>query len=193
VVGACFLWGLDNNLTRHISAKNPLILVSLKGLGAGTFSLALSTVLGQPIPSLKIILLTMLVGVFSYGISIQLFILAMRQLGAARTSTLFGIAPFVGVVLSIILAREMPQTLFWLSLPIMIMGAWFMLTENHHHPHVHEAVEHIHNHSHPDEHHDHACPSDVPLYNGFHSHGHTHAILTHVHTHTPDLHHIHEH
>jgi drug/metabolite transporter (DMT)-like permease len=193
VVGACFLWGLDNNLTRHISAKNPLILVSLKGLGAGTFSLALSTVLGQPIPSLKIILLTMFVGVFSYGISIQLFILAMRQLGAARTSTLFGIAPFVGVVLSIILAREMPQTLFWLSLPIMIMGAWFMLTENHHHPHVHEAVEHIHNHSHPDEHHDHACPSDVPLYNGFHSHGHTHAILTHVHTHTPDLHHIHEH
>ncbi len=193
VVGACFLWGLDNNLTRHISAKNPLILVGIKGLGAGSFSLMLSIILGSPIPSFKIILLTVLLGFFSYGLSIQLFILAMRQLGAARTSTLFGIAPFVGVVLSFVLTREIPQSLFWLSLPIMIVGAWFMLTENHLHPHMHEAVKHAHQHFHPDEHHDHVCPPEVPLINGCHSHLHAHQTLSHIHAHTPDLHHIHEH
>ena len=193
VVGACFLWGLDNNLTRHISAKNPLVLVGVKGLGAGSFSLILSMAFGGPIPALKLILLTMLLGFFSYGLSIQLFILAMRQLGAARTSTLFGIAPFVGVVLSMFLVREMPQTLFWLSLPIMMIGAWFMLTEDHRHPHLHVAEEHTHKHFHPDEHHDHLCPAEVPLINGCHSHRHAHKTLGHVHAHTPDLHHFHEH
>ena len=137
VIGACFLWGLDNNFTRHISAKNPLIIVGIKGLGAGTCSLMIVLLLRQPIPGAGFALLAMVLGAISYGISIQLFILAMRAMGAARTSALFGTAPLVGVVLSIILLREMPTILFWGALPVMLAGAWLMLTENHDHHHTH--------------------------------------------------------
>ncbi|MBI2333144.1 MAG: EamA family transporter [Chloroflexi bacterium] len=193
ILGACILWGLDNNLTRHISARNPLIIVGVKGLGAGSFSLALSIVLGQSQPSIKIIILAMLLGSISYGISIQFFIMAMRHLGAARTSTLFAAAPFMGVMFSLLLLQESPQFLFWLALPIMVAGTWLMLTENHDHHHIHEPAEHTHIHSHPDEHHEHVCPTSAPLINGAHSHAHCHVLLEHSHPHMPDLHHIHEH
>jgi drug/metabolite transporter (DMT)-like permease len=193
VIGACFLWGADNNFTRHISAKNPLIIVGIKGLGAGTFSLVLSLILRQPLPALNIGVLAMLLGSISYGISIQLFISALRSLGAARTSTLFGAAPFVGVILSLILLREKPALLFWAALPVMVAGAWLMLTENHVHYHVHEPMVHDHRHSHPDEHHIHDSREGVPLVHGSHSHEHTHERLEHDHAHSPDLHHRHEH
>ncbi|HEY5271410.1 MAG TPA: EamA family transporter [Anaerolineales bacterium] len=193
IVGACFLWGLDNNFTRHISAKNPLIIVGVKGLGAGTFSLVLCLLIQQQLPALNIVLLAMLLGSISYGISIQLFIVAMRSMGAARTSTLFGIAPIVGVVLSLVLLREKPQTMFWAALPVMLAGAWLMLTENHSHQHIHESLQHNHRHSHLDKHHIHVCQEDVPLVNGSHTHEHRHESLEHEHAHTPDLHHRHKH
>ena len=193
VVAACFLWGLDNNFTRHISGKNPLTIVTVKGLGAGTFSLLLGLVLGKSLPSLVGASWTMLLGAFSYGLSIQLFILAMRNLGAARTSALFGAAPFVGAALSVVLLKEIPQGLFWLSLPVMLVGAWLMLSERHGHVHVHEAVGHIHAHTHPEEHHDHAHDMDLPLGYARHSHLHIHDALAHEHDHTPDLHHRHTH
>lgn len=193
IVGACFLWGLDNNFTRHISAKNPLIIVGIKGLGAGTFSLVLCFLIKQHIPALNIILLAMLLGSISYGVSIQLFIVAMRHMGAARTSTLFGIAPFVGAAVSLVLLREMPQTFFWVALPVMAVGAWLMLTEHHDHHHIHESMEHNHRHAHPDEHHIDASEEDVPPVNGSHTHEHRHESLEHEHAHAPDLHHRHKH
>ncbi len=193
IAGACFLWGLDNNFTRHISAKNPLMIVCIKGLGAGTFSLVLCLLLKQPIPGLNIILLAMALGSISYGVSIQLFIIAMRAMGAARTSTLFGIAPFVGVVLALLLLREMPQPLFWAALPVMLVGAWLMLTERHRHAHIHQVLVHNHRHSHPDEHHDHVDHEQIPLVNGSHTHEHRHERLEHEHAHAPDLHHRHGH
>lgn len=193
IIGACFLWGVDNNFTRHISAKNPLIIVGIKGLGAGAFSLVLCLLLKQQLPPAGIALLAMLLGSISYGISIQLFIIALRSLGAARTSTLFGVAPFVGVLLSLVLLREKPQILFWAALPVMAAGAWLMLTENHVHHHIHEPMVHEHRHSHPDEHHQHDSGQDIPLVNGAHTHVHLHEQLEHEHAHSPDLHHRHEH
>ncbi len=193
IIGACFLWGVDNNFTRHISAKNPLIIVGIKGLGAGAFSLVLCLLLKQQLPPAGIALLAMLLGSISYGISIQLFIIALRSLGAARTSTLFGVAPFVGVLLSLVLLREKPQILFWAALPVMAAGAWLMLTENHVHHHIHEPMVHEHRHSHPDEHHQHDSGQDIPLVNGAHTHVHLHERLEHEHAHSPDLHHRHEH
>jgi drug/metabolite transporter (DMT)-like permease len=195
IIGACFMWGIDNNFTRHISAKNPLIIVGIKGLGAGIFSLVLCLMLGQPLPALRIAILAMLLGSISYGISIQLFIVALRSLGAARTSTLFGIAPFVGVILSLVLLREKPQLLFWAALPVMVAGAWLMLSENHAHHHVHAPMVHDHRHSHPDEHHQHKHSDEeaATLVNGAHTHEHNHERLEHEHAHAPDLHHRHEH
>jgi drug/metabolite transporter (DMT)-like permease len=193
IIAACFLWGLDNNFTRHISAKNPLVIVGIKGLGAGTFSLVLCMLIRQQLPAANIAVLAMLLGSVSYGFSIQLFIVALRSLGAARTSTLFGVAPFVGVILSLVLLREKPQILFWAALPVMVAGAWLMLTENHTHYHIHEPMVHDHRHSHPDEHHTHDNQEGAPLVNGAHTHEHVHERLEHEHAHSPDLHHRHEH
>lgn len=89
ILTACTLWGIDNNFTRNISAKDPLIIVTVKGICAGTFSLVLAFTLNNPFPNLRITLGAMLLGSFSYGLSIVLFILAMRSLGAARTSAFF--------------------------------------------------------------------------------------------------------
>jgi len=193
VLGACILWGLDNNFTRNICANNPLVIVGIKGLGAGLFSGVLALLLGKPFPGWQVSLLAMAVGSVSYGVSIQLFILAMRGLGAARTSMLFGMAPFVGTFLSVVFLREVPQALFWVAVPVMLGGAWLMLTENHTHDHLHESVEHAHPHSHPDEHHTHPRSPEVPLASGTHTHPHHHERLVHTHVHTPDLHHWHKH
>jgi len=193
IIAACLLWGLDNNFTRHISAKDPLMIVAVKGFGAGLFSLLLSFILKKPLPSLNIILWSMLLGFISYGLSIQLFILSMRDLGAARTSVLFGTAPFVGMLLSIVLLREIPQVLFWVAFPVMVAGTWLMLTENHAHPHTHEPGKHVHRHAHPEGHHEHAHPDNIPLANGSHSHWHSHEVIQHLHTHMPDIHHRHGH
>jgi drug/metabolite transporter (DMT)-like permease len=193
ILAACFLWGLDNNLTCHISARNPLVIVGLKGLGAGSFSFLLSFMLGKPMPALEIIALALLVGALSYGLSIQLFILALRGLGTARTGAMFGIAPFVGTTLSLLFFREMPQPLFWLAVPVMLLGAWLMLTEDHGHSHTHASLEHIHAHRHIDEHHAHEHMAGELSADAWHAHNHFHAELSHLHPHTPDLHHRHVH
>jgi drug/metabolite transporter (DMT)-like permease len=193
ILGACLLWGLDNNLTRNISAKNPLVIVGIKGLGAGGFSLGLALLLGKPLPGLQVIGLAMLVGAFCYGLSIQLFILALRSLGTTRTGALFGVAPFIGTVISFLVFREAPQALFWMSLPVMLLGAWLMLTEDHLHPHIHELLEHIHTHSHADDHHLHAHGEGEFPATGGHAHNHLHVEESHIHPHVPDLHHRHGH
>ncbi|MDR3601321.1 MAG: EamA family transporter [Desulfosporosinus sp.] len=193
VLSACVLWGIDNNFTRNVSAKDPLSIVTIKGLSAGAFSLILSVILGFPLPPFKFVLLAMVLGYFSYGLSIVLFIRAMRELGAARTSALFGTAPFVGVALSLLLFRENQGTLFFFSLPIMIIGAIFLLKENHEHLHKHEITEHEHRHNHNDSHHTHGHSDNEIPKSGYHSHVHEHEFIIHKHQHTPDIYHRHAH
>jgi drug/metabolite transporter (DMT)-like permease len=193
ILGACLFWGLDNNFTRQISDKDPLVIVAIKGLGAGLFSLLLSLLLGKSFPSGWPLILALLVGAISYGISIQLFILALRSLGAARTGALFGIAPFAGTFLSLLILKEVPQLLFWGALPIMVVGSWLMLTEDHQHTHEHESLEHDHSHEHPEGHHEHSHAEMVLNMERKHAHLHSHRKLPHSHPHTPDLHHRHEH
>jgi drug/metabolite transporter (DMT)-like permease len=193
ILGACCLWGLDNNLTRQISANNPLLIVSIKGLGAGTFSLILAFLLGKSLPSIGVILLALLLGSISYGLSIQLYILALRGLGAARTGAYYGVAPFVGVLFSMLLLKEIPPLFFWVAIPFMLAGTYFLVTEDHHHLHTHPAMEHTHAHSHTDGHHYHEHPVPIPMINGIHTHAHVHEELVHNHPHTPDIHHRHVH
>jgi drug/metabolite transporter (DMT)-like permease len=192
IMGACILWGIDNNLTRNISAKDPLTIVTIKGLGAGSFSLLLTLALGYSLPPLITILGAMLLGSLSYGASIVLFILAMRGLGAARTSALFGTAPLAGVLLSFVLFRETPTLFFGIALPLMVAAALLLMREQHSHRHVHEAVIHEHSHRHDDGHHTHDHPGMIDR-NLRHSHVHTHERIEHEHPHTPDIHHRHAH
>jgi drug/metabolite transporter (DMT)-like permease len=193
VMGACALWGIDNNFTRNISAKNPLAIVALKGLCAGCVSLLLALALRNQMPSPATALKAMLLGSVSYGLSIVLFIMALRDLGAARTSALYGTAPFLGMLLAVAVYGERPGLTFLAALPLMVAGAILLLGEDHGHEHVHEAVEHEHSHRHDEGHHLHDhLPGQVPA-SGQHSHLHHHGPAPHAHPHTPDLHHRHEH
>jgi drug/metabolite transporter (DMT)-like permease len=192
ILAACLLWGIDNNFTRNISAKDPLTIVTLKGLGAGSFSLLLAIILGQRLPSLGLALGAMLLGSLSYGLSIVLFIRALRALGAARTSALFGTAPLAGMVLSLVLFKDPLTWLFILAIPLMLIGAALLINEEHDHAHAHEALVHEHSHQHDDPHHQHAH-ADGELAGNAHSHLHTHSALQHAHPHLPDIHHRHTH
>ncbi len=185
VILACVLWGVDNNFTRNISAKDPLTIVAWKGLVAGSFSLLLGLGLGQQPPALSIILRILLLGFISYGLSTMLFIYSMRGLGAARTSALYGTAPLAGVLLSIVIFQD-PVTLpFALAAVLMMLGAYLLANEEHAHFHIHMPVVHEHRHSH-DEFHVHDGHDEV------HSHEHEHPHSQHEHGHMPDIHHRHE-
>lgn len=187
IILACVLWGVDNNFTRNISGKDPLAIVAWKGLVAGTFSFLLAFFLGNQMPSLKIILGTLVLGFISYGLSTILFIRSMRGLGAARTSALYGTAPLAGVLLSIVIFGEFPSFFFIIAAILMIGGALLLLNENHEHTHIHTALIHEHSHSHIDSAHGHDDSK------GVHSHEHEHPAEEHGHDHMPDIHHRHGH
>lgn len=192
ILAACILWGIDNNLTRNISAKDPLMIVLVKGLGAGMFSLILALVLGNAFPGMTVVLGALLLGSLSYGLSIVLFIRAMRGLGAARTSALFGTAPLAGVALSLLMFRDSPSWLFLIALPLTLVAMFLLLREQHGHPHIHETVTHEHRHRHDDGHHTHNHPG-MNSRSLTHSHMHTHERVEHEHPHLPDIHHRHSH
>lgn len=193
IILACFCWGIDNNFTRNISSKNPFSIVMMKGITAGSFSIVLATVLKNQIPNLKIIVVTMIIGFFCYGLSMVLFVFALRDLGSTRTSALFGTSPFIGSILSFILLGDTPSIAFFIALPIMIIGAVFLLKEEHCHKHIHEAIEHEHRHNHNDGHHEHEHYYGEYTVRGYHSHLHTHRAIEHSHVHLPDIHHRHVH
>ncbi len=191
IVAACALWGLDNNLTRQISLRDPKAIVVVKGLTAGAASLGLAAALGRPFPALAIVAIALAVGGASYGVSIVLFVRSLRALGAARTGALFGTAPFLAAGLSFAVFREPPGFPFVVSLPLMAAAAWLLARERHEHAHVHAALVHAHRHTH-DAHHAHAHDEGVTAVEP-HAHAHPHDPLVHGHAHRPDIHHRHAH
>lgn len=192
IVGACFAWGFDNNLTGRISLKDPTRIVLIKGLAAGSFSLLVGVILGEPLPSFSRALYALALGAVSYGASISFFVLSLRRVGAARTGVLFGLAPFVGVALSFVVFRQLPAWPFFVALLLMALATVFLARERHGHPHVHAAIAHMHPHRHDDGHHKHNH-ADGQERDGPHVHAHTHEELVHSHEHRPDPHHRHRH
>jgi drug/metabolite transporter (DMT)-like permease len=106
IIGACVAWGFDNNLTRKISLSDPLHIVELKGLIAGPVSLILGIVAGGSMPEISVVMLAGLVGFIGYGVSLALFVWALRHLGSARTGAYFSTAPFLGALAAVVLLRE---------------------------------------------------------------------------------------
>ncbi len=189
VVLAMICWGIDNNLTQHISNKDPTQIVQLKGIIAGTTSLSLALLLGLQIPLDASIVYALILGSLSYGLSLILFIKALEGLGSSRTGSFFSFGPFMGAVVSILLLGE---TITWPLIAatiLMLFGVWMMITEHHGHMHRHEHIVHTHLHE-QDMHHQHLHPDGQQ---GPHAHEHTHEPMTHSHVHWPDQHHRHEH
>ncbi len=191
ILGACLCWGMDNNLTRKLSSADPVQIAMIKGLVAGAVNCALALGLGAEVPGLMVVAGAAMVGFLGYGVSVALFVLALRYLGAARTGAYFGLAPFVGAIVAVVFLAETVDGQLLLAGGLMALGLWLHLTEQHAHPHRHEVQEHEHRHRH-DAHHQHAHGPDDPPGEP-HSHWHRHEPREHSHPHFPDLHHRHGH
>ncbi len=191
IATACLCWAVDNNLTRKIAASNPVQIAAIKGLIAGTLNLALGLISGAALPEWSLTLLAGVVGFFGYGLSLVLFIFALRHIGAARTSAYFSAAPFIGAIMALVGLHEQASLLFWPAFVLMVLGLWLHVAERHAHLHVHEALAHTHPHVH-DAHHQHQHDF---TWNGSEPHTHFHAYdsLAHSHSHYPDIHHRHKH
>lgn len=190
ILGACFAWGVDNNLTRMVSLTDATWIASVKGLVSGIVNLGLAFSLGASMPALPNLAGAMMVGLLAYGVSLALFVVGLRHLGTARTGAYFSVAPFFGALLAVLMGEPITIPLLMAG-ALMALGTWLHLTERHEHGHVHEPMEHSHEHFH-DEHHLHA--HDYPVTPGTkHSHRHRHEPLIHTHPHFPDAHHRHSH
>ena len=191
IIGACVAWGLDNNLTRKVSLADPLQIVELKGLVAGPVNVGLGLWMGGKIPGIPTIVAAGMVGFLSYGVSLVLFVVALRHLGSARTSAYFSTAPFFGATAAILALGEPTTFPLVVAGALMALGVWLHVSERHQHIHDHEPITHSHIHTH-DEHHQHNHgPEDPP--GEPHGHEHRHAALVHTHPHMPDMHHQHRH
>jgi len=194
IVGACLCWAVDNNLTRKVSSNDALLIACLKGLVAGVCNTGLALAYGAAapsVPAIATIASAMLIGFAGYGVSLALFVVALRVLGTARTGAYFSIAPLFGVVISLILWPEMPGPVFWAAGLLMGLGVWLHLRERHEHEHTHEPLAHSHSHSHDAHHqhtHDFTWDGKQP-----HRHWHQHDVMVHKHPHYPDVHHRHRH
>ena len=191
IAAACLAWAIDNNLTRRVSGGDAVTIAGLKGLVAGSVNLTLAMLHGASLPGPALTAAAGALGLFGYGISLVLFVVALRHLGTARTGAYFSVAPFFGAALALLVLRESPSAAFWIAAALMAAGVWLHLAERHQHAHVHEPMEHTHPHSH-DEHHRHEHGFD---WDGRepHTHAHAHRRLAHSHPHYPDLHHRHDH
>ncbi|MDW5442020.1 DMT family transporter [Polaromonas sp. SM01] len=191
IFGACLCWAIDNNLTRKVSTHDAMLVAGLKGLLAGVSNTALALLSGASLPSLTTLGASLVVGFFGYGLSLMLFVLALRTLGTARTGAYFSVAPLFGVAISLVLWPDLPGPLFWMAAALMALGVWLHVRERHEHEHAHEPLEHSHRHAH-DAHHQHAHAFAWKAAEA-HTHAHRHEVLIHKHPHYPDIHHRHGH
>ena len=189
VAASALMWAFDNNITRELSHRDPFVIARLKGLAAGVTNMAVAFAAGAALPQLPSIAGSLILGALSYGCSLVFFIYALRNLGTSRTSTCFGAAPFIGVLVSITLFGESLTAQIVTASALMLLGIWLIMREYHEHEHTHARLCHDHAHTH-DEHHDHDHDGDPAA---THSHTHTHGPLAHSHAHVPDLHHFHRH
>jgi drug/metabolite transporter (DMT)-like permease len=190
VLGACLAWAVDNNFTRKVSLTDATWIASVKGLVSGIVNLGIAFSLGAQVPALSNVAGAMAVGFLAYGVSLALFVVGLRHLGAARTGAYFSVAPFIGAVIAVSMGETIAPQLI-VAGALMAAGVWLHLTERHEHAHTHQELWHEHEHVH-DEHHQHGHP-DASTPSGKHTHLHGHSALRHTHPHFPDAHHRHEH
>jgi drug/metabolite transporter (DMT)-like permease len=191
VLGACLAWAIDNNLTRKVALADATWIAACKGWAAGAVNFVIATTVFSRWPAWQTALAAGGVGWLAYGVSLSLFVVALRHLGTARTGAYFSVAPFIGALIAVAFLGEPVTLRLAVAGALMGLGVWLHLTERHEHEHEHEPMEHTHRHVH-DEHHRHAHAATDPPGEP-HSHRHVHVRLRHAHTHVPDSHHRHSH
>jgi len=190
VAGAAAAWALDNALTRGLAEQDPVRIVASKGALGALLTGATALALGEPVPGARAAVVLFVCGATGYGLSLRLYLLAQRRIGAARTGSVFAVAPFVGAALAWAMGDRALGA--WTAVSAALFGAGVVLhvTERHRHRHAHLETEHDHAHRHDDGHHLHA---HEPPFVGEHAHPHRHEHVEHDHDHAPDVHHEHVH
>jgi drug/metabolite transporter (DMT)-like permease len=191
IAAACLLWALDNNLTRKVALSDVTQIAMLKGLAAGTVNVSIAAAVGASWPHFSAIVGAGAVGLAGYGVSLVLFVIALRVLGTARTGAYFSVAPFAGALIAVLFFNEPLTIRLMCAGALMGAGLWLHLSERHDHLHSHGRVTHDHRHVH-DVHHQHQHDANDAGAEP-HSHTHTHEPLRHRHPHYPDEHHRHVH
>lgn len=189
VLLACIFWGIDNNLTRDVEELPATVLAAVKGYGAGLFTILLALIFTSGSATPAQVGGALLIGALSYGVSLVLFVEALRRIGSARTSTFFAVGPFIGTLFSVLILGEHIPVSYLIAASLMLSGVVFLYWEKHGHEHTHVVTAHCHPHDH-DEHHQHEHSADEDQNP---DHYHEHAPLTHIHAHWPDIHHRHSH
>lgn len=190
IAGATLSWALDNTLSRPLSELDPGQVVAGKGLIGAGLSLLAVWALGEPVPSPYPAFGLLVCGALGYGGSLRLYLRAQRILGAARTGSVFAIAPFLGALVAILLGEPLGGLATLAGGLLMALGVYLHLTEAHDHDHAHPPLTHDHPHQHDDDHHDDHHHPDLPP-GTVHSHPHTHVFRAHRHAHGEDIHHRH--
>ncbi len=177
VIGACICWGFENNCTRMLSSKSSVEITTIKGCFSGLGSLIIAFIIGERLPTAAYLLSALVLGFVAYGLSINFYIMAQKDLGAAKTSIYYSISPFLGVIFSLIILRERPDMVFFAAMLIMavatVITAKDTIAVQHTHEHVHVHT-HIHRHGNIVHTHEHAH---------VHSHIHTHNTAEDIHDH----------
>jgi len=189
---ACISWGFDNHFSAIIDGVSPQTITFVKGVFGGITNLTIGMFINHWQIQLNFIPAALLIGIFSYGISIVLYVTSAQNLGATRSQILFSTAPFWGIIAAWIFLGEPLNLIVLTSFSILVLGIIFTNIVSHGHTHYHKGAAHIHLHSHDDDHHNHIHDGDVAK-SLRHSHLHEHKEIEHTHKHYPDLHHRHEH
>lgn len=194
ITAACFCWGVDNHLTALTDGATPQAVTFVKGIMAGLVNLIIGiSIADKPFLIDANILGALIVGGFSYGLSIVLYVTSAQNIGATRGQILFSTAPLWGVILSYIFFKDTFHWTHIISIALLTLAVVVINLITHKHEHQHDALEHIHYHKHNDGHHYHIHKNESLDTNKGHSHLHKHEPITHVHPHYPDLHHRHKH
>lgn len=128
VLGACAFWGLEINLMKRVSSRNPTEILIIKGITAGIGCLIIALIKGEVLPSVSWILIVMLLGLFAYGLAFIFLIYSQRELGAGKSGIIYGVSPFIAAALSCIIFREIPEIPFLISFVLMALGFYFAVT-----------------------------------------------------------------
>jgi drug/metabolite transporter (DMT)-like permease len=190
VAGATLGWAIDNTLTRPLAERDPTRVIAAKaGLGAAV-SCTIAIARGEPWPAVAHTSALLACGATGYGLSLRLYLLAQRRIGAGRTGSVFALAPFVGAAVAWATGGGALGAWGAVALALFGLGVWLHVGEHHGHAHVHDSLDHEHPHRHDDGHHTHAHD---PPFTGEHTHAHHHDRIEHAHDHAPDVHHSHTH
>jgi len=193
ITAACFCWGIDNHLTALTDGASPQAVTFVKGIVAGSVNFGIGCVMSGYSIQFANVSTALIVGAFSYGISIVLYVTSAQNIGATRGQILFSTAPLWGVILSYVFLKEYVQWEHLISIVLLIIAVVMTSVLTHRHQHIHFALEHIHIHRHVDGHHDHEHADGDLIRDKWHIHSHIHDATTHEHSHYPDLHHRHKH